>query len=350
MATFESWINQLHMRRMGQANQGMQDVFMRDSSENGGSSKIVSGEKLASFIVAEAKLMDILISLLYMAAFGGRVILGYPDRSVSVPDSCNGERSFYNPQTDAPDVSRLQAVLSKVPSVNDLFKQAVHNEKALKQFLDGIDILIYPLLIWLTDPHRSGARVLKDNEKPGITCECIISVATSPEREARFQELKRQLGKGTLMAFHGSCNGNFHSILRTGINVMSGTEYQTTGTSYGKGVYFGSHSSISLSYCKNRGTHWPLSQFYNVSGSGTSSLVIMALVEIIDHPTEVKTHACSSSNTSGGSSSIYVTENEALFVTRFLFINPGSDICCGQLLEPCLRIVEIGSGNAAADL
>jgi len=143
------------------------------------------------------------------------------------------------------------------------------------------------------------------------------------------------------MAFHGSCNGNWHSIIREGIRVMSGTEYQTTGTSYGRGVYFGSHSSISMSYCKNRGTHWPHSQFYNAGGSITSSLVIMALVEIIDHPTDVKVHPCSTGNPSnGGSSNIYVCESEDLFVTRFLFVNPSSDLCCCSLLEPCLRIVE----------
>ena len=44
-----------------------------------------SGEsKLSPFIIHQTKLMDLLISLLYMGTFGGRVLLAFPDQNVKV--------------------------------------------------------------------------------------------------------------------------------------------------------------------------------------------------------------------------------------------------------------------------
>ena len=302
---------------------------------------------LAEFTLSNPSIMDFLISILYSAAYGGRVLLSFPDKQVVAGA---GNLSFY--ENDAPNVSLLQVVLSKVPSVSDMVSVVVHHEGlaekcelALKEYLDAIDIMVYPLLVWLTDPHRPGTRLLPDEENPSIKCDCIITLANSPVKEGQFSTIKNSIGRGSMFAFHGSCNGNWHSILRTGIRVMSGTEYQTTGTSYGRGVYFGSHSSISHSYCKNRGIAWPNSKFINNSatkGSPTSSLIIMALVELIDHPTEVKVHPCSTggATANGDSSNIYVCDNEALFTIRMLMINPSSDLCCIKMLESCQGIVE----------
>ena len=302
--------------------------------------------ELAAFTLSNPSIMDFLISILYSASYGGRVLLSFPDKQVVA-----GNLSFY--EDDTPNVSLLQVVLSKVPAVSDMVSVVVHHEGlvenrevVLKEYLDTIDVLVYPLLVWLTDPHRPGTRLLPDEENPSIIkCDSIITLANSPAKEGQFSTIKNSIGRGSMFAFHGSCNGNWHSILRTGIRVMSGTEYQTTGTSYGRGVYFGSHSSISHSYCKNRGIAWPNSKFINNSatkGSPTSSLIIMALVELIDHPTEVKVHPCSTggATTNGDSSNIYVCDNEALFTIRMLMINPSSDLCCIKMLEACQRIVE----------
>ena len=223
-------------------------------------------------------------------------------------------------------------------------------EAALHEHLDGIDTLLYPLLAWLTEPHLAtncsagvGSRILPDHEKPeGLGCECIVRVASTSAKESSFQARKASSGKPTLLGFHGSCNGNWHSIVRTGIKVMSGTEFQTTGTSYGRGIYLGSHSSISASYCKNRGSAWPASEFFS---SETATMSVMALVEIIDHEEELKAHPCSTgiaaaaavgsatSTSTTCASQIYVTANENLYITRFLLVNPDSTICCHALLE-----------------
>jgi len=40
--------------------------------------------QLAEFLVEESKLVDLLITLLYSSAFGGRVLLSFPGRDVKV--------------------------------------------------------------------------------------------------------------------------------------------------------------------------------------------------------------------------------------------------------------------------
>lgn len=284
---------------------------------------------LSEFIVERSELADLLITLLYCASHGGRVLLAFPSSSVRC-----GNRSFFD-QTEAPDLALLQSVLTKMPAVADMAEHARRSEGALEVYLETIDTLLFPLLEWLIEPHLA-CRILNEDEKPeGVTCDWIVSVQPHPaDKEMRFQEIKAASQKGSRFGFHGSCTGNFHSILRQGIKIMSGTEYQTTGTSYGRGVYMGSHSSISQSYCtKNKATQWPLSKF-----AAVGPLIIMALVELVDDPANVKTHACSSTNTGG--TQIFVAEDEEIFVTRFLFINPSSEICTTKLLEPCLRIIE----------
>jgi len=96
-------------------------------------------------------------------------------------------------------VAQLQAILHKIPNVSEMSAHAVQGELSLQGFLDGIDLLIYPLLVWLTELHRGGTRILPDCEKPeGITCECIVSVAVTPERETKFQQHKASSGKSTV--------------------------------------------------------------------------------------------------------------------------------------------------------
>jgi hypothetical protein len=285
---------------------------------------------LSEFIVERSELADLLITLLYCASHGGRVLLAFPNREVRC-----GSRSFFDQSEDKPDLALLQLVLAKMPAVADMAEHARRSEGALEVYLETIDTLLFPLLEWLVEPHFA-CRILHEDEKPeGVTCDWIVSVQPHPtDKETRFQEIKAASQKGSRFGFHGSCTGNFHSILRQGIKIMSGTEYQTTGTSYGRGVYMGSHSSISQSYCtKNKATNWPLSKF-----AAAGPLIIMALVELVDDPANVKTHACSSTNTGG--TQIFVAEDEEIFVTRFLFINPSSEICTTKLLEPCLRIIE----------
>ena len=41
---------------------------------------------------------------------------------------------------------------------------------------------------------------------------------------------------------------NWHSILRNGLFVASGTKHQINGSAYGKGIYLSPSSSVCVSY------------------------------------------------------------------------------------------------------
>lgn len=51
--------------------------------------------------------------------------------------------------------------------------------------------------------------------------------------------------------FHGSKKENWHSILRNGIKVCSGTKFMSTGAAYGNGIYLSDNINISQSYSDN---------------------------------------------------------------------------------------------------
>ena len=62
-----------------------------------------------------------------------------------------------------------------------------------------------------------------------------IQVETTKTKEDRFDEVKNS--QGSCFAWHGSPLYNWHSILRTGLQGMSGTKYAVHGASLGNGIY-----------------------------------------------------------------------------------------------------------------
>ena len=90
----------------------------------------------------------------------------------------------------------------------------------------------------------------------------ILKHKNSSSRERRFRNARNR-GK-TLLAWHGSRVENWHSIVRNGLKVYSGSKNQVNGAAYGKGIYVSPHSSTSLGYC---GYGWK----YNGVHGGTSS-------------------------------------------------------------------------------
>ena len=87
------------------------------------------------------------------------------------------------------------------------------------------------------------ARSLKLRKKPVVTEEmgeyftkCLryqfMFANASPEKEQKFQRLKKQAkkrsGQGVIQAWHGSPFANWHAIMRTGLKNMSGEYFLST--------------------------------------------------------------------------------------------------------------------------
>ncbi|KAL2882390.1 hypothetical protein SGCOL_002130 [Colletotrichum sp. CLE4] len=99
----------------------------------------------------------------------------------------------------------------------------------------------------------------------------------SPEKENRFkQELEKEASRKypTMFAWHGSPLGNWHSIIRTGLNFKE----MLHGRAFGHGVYFARDFPTSLSYCSRQAnrTSW--------AGSELKLYAAMSLCEIINRP------------------------------------------------------------------
>lgn len=58
----------------------------------------------------------------------------------------------------------------------------------------------------------------------------------------------------------GSVIENWHSILRNGLMVASGTDFQLNGAVYGKGIYLSPSASLSFSYSTNSKLSLPAGQ------------------------------------------------------------------------------------------
>merc|ERR1719493_616684 len=143
---------------------------------------------------------------------------------------------------------------------------------------------MHSTLKWLFTSNRAYMRLLTPEEQFNNvpTKYQFFFANASPEKEAQFQRLKleaeqyRGVGKGVIQAWHGSPFGNWHSIMRNGLQNMSGTKHQMHGAAYGKGIYFALNLNISMSYSRRGAGGWKQSEL-------GEALYGIALCEIIDH-------------------------------------------------------------------
>ncbi|GKT47004.1 ubiquitin-like modifier hub1 [Colletotrichum spaethianum] len=99
----------------------------------------------------------------------------------------------------------------------------------------------------------------------------------SPEKENRFKEELEKQGNHrypTLFAWHGSQLGNWHSIIRTGLDFKE----TLNGRAFGHGVYFARDFSTSQGYSRTGMSSW--------IGSELKLFAAISLCEIINRPTQ----------------------------------------------------------------
>ncbi|CAM9093483.1 unnamed protein product [Scytosiphon promiscuus] len=91
--------------------------------------------------------------------------------------------------------------------------------------------------------------------------------AILPDDPAFYAEAKLC---GSTIAYHGSSPENFHSIINTGLRVMSGTRRMKNGAAFGEGIYLsGSQNAAATFACRGDGsgtTVWPRSVFGDADG------------------------------------------------------------------------------------
>lgn len=99
---------------------------------------------VAAEILRDADVMDLMITMLYCACQAGRIELAFPD-AVRVQTADGLEHSFMN--RGSQNKERLAAAVELIPSVDEMV--AFAQQGCLRQHLDSLDVLLYPLLRWL---------------------------------------------------------------------------------------------------------------------------------------------------------------------------------------------------------
>ena len=133
----------------------------------------------------------------------------------------------------------------------------------------------------------------------------IIGLNYTFEVENRF--------KKEYFLFHGSPTCSWYPIIKNGLKVMSGTEFMTTGSAYGNGIYFSDNFSLSYGYTSYR------SNIYYKNNQNNKRIV--GVFEINDNIAKYKK-----------TEQIYVIDDEKIILLRFLIIinnsyNLSSDNC-----------------------
>uniref|UniRef100_A0A6B2L8T5 Poly [ADP-ribose] polymerase n=1 Tax=Arcella intermedia TaxID=1963864 RepID=A0A6B2L8T5_9EUKA len=264
----------------------------------------------AAEISSNPEVVDLLISFTRGAVHGAdiRRFQPYP-RHVESP---NGDKSFVlnkNAEPTNSDMPLVGRVIDLFPSVQQMsqFKTST----LLREHLDKLDVLAYPLLRWILTSARAHLALLKPHERiPDVGTDYqFLLLSSTPAREKKFLEEKK--AKGAFWAWHGSGFGNWHAIMRQGLKNMSGTSLMSTGQAYGPGIYLAADSSVSIGYAKPL-SGWSKSMF-NLNGNELFSVV--ALCEVI---------------TGYKANPYYVIPNEDHVATRYLFLYNSKNICKKQ--------------------
>jgi hypothetical protein len=264
------------------------------------------GVDLESSIKKNPDIVDLLITLTYAASISETKRFNpfnpFPmglEVKTKGRNNMTVTHNFLNSRGER-DNFKVRTVIEKIPPIQQLSKWV--DEGNLKEKCDAVDPLLYMLLRWILASNRCHLKKLEPQEqiREMETPHQYILLSSTPSREKRFQELKSQYG--SVYAFHGSPLGNWHSIMRNGLENMSGTEAQLHGAAYGKGVYLAPTSNTSVNYMKYVST-WSHSMF------NSPTLGCMTMCEVIKH-----------SSLKGQPNPFYVVADETLLTTRYFFL------------------------------
>ncbi|KAI1112701.1 hypothetical protein F5Y14DRAFT_442354 [Nemania sp. NC0429] len=188
----------------------------------------------------------------------------------------------------------LRLLLLALPSVTEMRTYLIGNQSRQLATWNRIPSAAMKLLRWIIASNRSFIIQLENppsqefnpadprDKRPDRSHERISGLdgwmqfrfaQGSPEKEALFLSSLREVTKPhrTLLAWHGSAIGNWHSIIREGLDF----KVTTNGRAYGNGVYFSRSFDYSLNYTTAFGLPliWPHSSLQITQAISLNELV-----------------------------------------------------------------------------
>ena len=102
--------------------------------------------------------------------------------------------------------------------------------------------------------------------------------------------------------FHGTPFYSWYPIIKNGLKVMSGTEFQANGAAFGNGIYFSDSFQFSLGYSSS-------SRTFSYVDKNNDTKSVVGIFEINDNIEKYKK-----------STNIYVIDNDKIMLLRYLVI------------------------------
>lgn len=139
------------------------------------------------------------------------------------------------------DIDKLRRVASAIEDVNSFVDKVkgLDDEKMIREFF-GEDL--YYLVRFIV---RSNCTSFHQVDILNMKLE-QYRFQYPIEIEKKFEEKKEKHGSKFL--FHGSRGENWHSILRNGLKVASGTKLQRNGSAHGSGIYLADNFQTSVGF------------------------------------------------------------------------------------------------------
>ena len=278
----------------------------------------------ATSLATHAEVLDLLIATTTLAARSARADDILTPRPW-VPAQRGSSVLALDP--DKPNLPLTREILGRFPAFERINAAAYGDgTEGLRRLMDEQHPLALGLFEWIVGSNRAHLVSVPEALKLASlgTRHQFVMLSAPPERQAAFEELKRQ--HGSKFAWHGSSSENWHSILRTGLRNLSNTKLMTTGAAYGAGIYLSTSATMSMGYAMRRHAVFSaagggvvsesVSAAAAASGAGGnaflagSELNLLALCEVAQVPSLRKTNV------------IWVAPDENAVVTRFLFAFP----------------------------
>ncbi|XP_063433474.1 protein mono-ADP-ribosyltransferase PARP6-like [Mytilus trossulus] len=259
----------------------------------------------AEDIATGAEVVDLLLTMTKAASKHNRRNIIF-DPYPTVVDPSDPNELALNPKHK--DYDAVEKILKNVMSMEQM---TALTSSDIKKTLDSKNKLCYPLLQWIITSNRSHiVKLTPEKRIPFMkTPFQYLLLSSPPAKEAAFREAKEKYG--STFAFHGSAVENWHSIIRQGLIVASGTNKQVNGAAYGKGIYLSPNAGTSFGYSRmyaSGGGKKKENRSERFLRGDNNTLFCIALCEVITWPQLKK------------SGQIWVCPEGDYVCTRFFFV------------------------------
>lgn len=273
----------------------------------------------AEGVNTQAEIVDLLICMFARASLTSRrELVCDPYPLVQLGDG--GRRTAFHPSCK--EFQKLQEAVKELLAVRS--RNAGRNGGGWTSLTAQMSEEGAGLVRWVMVSNRSYLVPLEPQNRISSlrTPYQYLLISAPPDKENKFQELKQQ--HGSTFAYHGSSAENWHSILRNGLKNATNSKLMTTGAAYGPGIYLATDTSISVAYSLRgpgvqgaglqgvQEPEWPSDPERHKTGNRPirrlDNLLMLALCEVIDHPT-LRKHG-----------NIWVAPREETVMTRFFFV------------------------------